>query len=119
MACFPTDNPSHRRIMPQPLGVVDVLVAGQSPEDGLPQKTDKGMPAIPPRARIGEDIARHGAQTEGIVQFAVRQQSGIGGDAGAVELQLHAAVEIEPEGAIACFTRRVRHHGLARSGITC
>jgi hypothetical protein len=42
----------------QALGVVDVLVAGQSPEDGLPQKTDKGMPAIPPRARIGEDIAR-------------------------------------------------------------
>src|SRR5271166_6934805 len=37
---FATDNPTHRRITAQPLGVVHVLVAGQPPEYRLPQQPD-------------------------------------------------------------------------------
>jgi len=103
---------SHGQVVAQPLGVVRVLVSSQPTEDRLAQQADKGMPSIPALTRIGEHAPGHGAETEGIVEFAVRQQSGIGGDAGPMELQLQAAVETEPEGAVACFTRRVRHLGL-------
>ena len=40
MSCLPADDPSHGGIMTQPLGVVDVLVSGQSTEHRLPQHTD-------------------------------------------------------------------------------
>jgi hypothetical protein len=76
------------------------------------------MPPIPARAHLGEHLARHRGQPEGVVEFAVGQQSSVGGDPGPVELELHTVVEIEPEGAIGCFTRRVRHEGLARSRAT-
>ena len=41
---LPADDPAHRRIMAQPLSVVDVLVSGQPPENGLPQHTHKRVP---------------------------------------------------------------------------
>ena len=50
---------------------------------------------------VGKDIAGRYGQPEGIVEFAVGQQSGVGGDPRAVELQIQAAVEIEPERTIA------------------
>jgi len=40
------------------------------------------------------------------------QRAGIAGDAGPLEIQFHAAVAIEPEGAIVCTNRRARHRGL-------
>jgi hypothetical protein len=38
---FPADDPTHRGIVAEPLGVVDILVSGQATEDRLPQHTDK------------------------------------------------------------------------------
>ena len=32
-----TDNPAHRRIMAQALGVVHVIISGETPEHGLPK----------------------------------------------------------------------------------
>ncbi len=69
--------------------------------------------------RIGQHVARHRAEAEGIVEFALGQQSSIGGDPRAVELKLHAAIEIEPESAVDRFTRWVLHGGLVRFSITC
>ena len=51
------DDPTHRRIMTQPLGVVDVLVSGQPPEHGLPQRLDTRMPAVLAGAGVGEPLA--------------------------------------------------------------
>ena len=76
------------------------------------------MAAVPAGACVGEHVARHRAETENIVEFAVGQQSGIGGDPGAMELELQPAVEIEPERAIDQFTRRVRHDGPTRFRLT-
>ena len=42
-------------------------------------------------------------------QFAIRQQSGIGGDRRTAKLEHQAAVEIEPQRTPVRFTRRVRH----------
>jgi hypothetical protein len=77
------------------------------------------MAAVLPGARIGEHLARHRAQPECVIEFAVRQQSRIGRDHGAAKLHHHAAVEIQPNGTRFRFTRWVRHDRLARSKISC
>jgi hypothetical protein len=50
---------------------------------------------------------RHIGQLERVVQLAVVEQSGIGGDAAVMEFQLHATLEIDPQSAINRFTRWV------------
>ena len=83
--------------MAQALGVVHVLVSGKTPEHRLPQQPDQRMAAVLAGARIGEHLAGHRAEAECVVEFAIGEQSGIGGDDGAAKLQRQAAVEIEPE----------------------
>ena len=70
------------------------------PNTDCRSKPDQRMAAIPAGACVGEHVARHRAETESVVEFAIGQQSGIGGDPRAMELKLQAAVEIEPERAI-------------------
>ena len=41
------DDPAHRGITPEPVGVVDILVAGETPIDGLAKETDDAVPAVP------------------------------------------------------------------------
>jgi hypothetical protein len=67
------------------------------------------VPAVPPRAAINQVLLRDGHQAERVIEFAIGQQACIGGDAGTVELQLEAAVEIEPESIGFGFTRWLRH----------
>ena len=97
---FAADNPAHRRIVAQALGVVHVLVSGETTKHRLPQQTDQRMAAVLAGARIGERLARHRGQPECVVEFAVRQQSGIGRDHGAAKLQHQTAVEIELENLV-------------------
>ena len=105
--------------MPQAQGVVDIFVSGKPSEHRLPQQPDQRVTAIPAGACIGEQVTRHRAETESVVELAVGQQSGIGGDPGAMELELQPAVEIEPQRALDRFTRRVRHDGSTRFRLTC
>jgi hypothetical protein len=37
---FTANNPAHRRIMPQPLGVVHILISCEAAEHGLSQQLD-------------------------------------------------------------------------------
>ena len=89
------DNPAHRRIMTQTFGVVHIFVSGKTAEDGLPQHANKSMAAILARARVGERLTRHRGQAERVVEFAIGEQSSIGGHNGATKLQHQTAVEIE------------------------
>jgi hypothetical protein len=52
MRCLTADNPAHRRIMTQTLGVVHIFVSSKTAEDGLPQHANKSMAAILARATI-------------------------------------------------------------------
>ena len=52
-----------------------------------------------------------------MVEFAIGQQPGIGGEPRTMELKLQAAIEIEPENSITCFTRRALHDGLKWFGL--
>jgi len=76
---FAADDPAHRRIMPKPSRVVHILVSSQSPEHGLPQHPHERVPAVLAGAGVGEPLARHGAEAECVVEFAVCEQTSIGG----------------------------------------
>jgi hypothetical protein len=75
----------------------------------LAEHADEGVPTVLSRARIGKKITGRWRQSESIVEFAIRQQTGIGGHDGATKLHHDAAVEIESKDAVFGFTRRVRH----------
>jgi hypothetical protein len=76
---FPTDNPAHRRIVAQALGIVHVLISSEAAEDGLPEQPGQGMPAIPPGAFVSENLASHVRQPKRVVEFAMDKQPRIGG----------------------------------------
>src|SRR4029077_12137370 len=91
------------------VGVVHVLVAGEPPENRLAQQSGQPMTTILASARVGKHLSPRVSQTDRIIQFAIRQQSGIGGDRRTAKLEHQAAVEIEPQRTPVRFTRRVRH----------
>jgi hypothetical protein len=53
---------------------------------------------------------RHVGEPEGIVDLTVRDQTAVGGDPGAVELQLDPAVEIDLSGDMRKWTRSDRRN---------
>src|SRR5271167_3177253 len=77
------------------------------------------MPSVPAGACLGQSLATARRQRERVVQFAISEQSAIGGDHRTAEPKHQAAVEIEPQRAPVRFTRRVRHRRPVRSRTTC
>ena len=75
------DDPAHRRITPQTIGVVDVLVSGKPAEHRLAQHPDKIMATVPTRAPVNQVLARNTHQAERVIELPIGQQSSIGGDA--------------------------------------
>jgi hypothetical protein len=73
------NDPTHRRITAQALGVVQVLVSREASEYGLPQHPDQRMPAILARSRIRERFPGDRAEAERVVQFPISEQPTIGG----------------------------------------
>jgi len=109
-ACFVTaDDPPHRGVARQTLGVVHVLITCKAAKHGLTQKPNKHVSRVLAATTVRQCCTGELRQAERIVQFAVRQKTRIGRDAGAVEFQLEAAVENEPRTIRFRFTCRVRH----------
>ncbi len=48
-------------------------------------------------------------QSKGVIQFTIREQTGVGSHVAAMEFQLEAPVEFDPERLEFRFTHRVRH----------
>jgi hypothetical protein len=119
MSRLTADDPAHRRIMAQTLGVVHIFVSGKAAKHGLPQHSDESVPAILAGPCVREAVAGHRGQAERVIDFPVGQQSGIRGHDGAAKLEHQTAVEIEPENLIIRFTRRVRHGRFFKSNIIC
>jgi hypothetical protein len=67
------------------------------------------MPGVLAAATFRKRCTCQISQPEGIVEFAVRKQPSVRGDPTALKLQLQAAVEINPDGAVIRFTRWVSH----------
>jgi hypothetical protein len=94
------DDPPHRRIMAQALGVVHVLVSREATEDGLSEQPGQGVAAILAGAVVGQNLARYRRQADRVVKFAIGKQPSIGGDDRTAKLHPQAAVEIEPQGPV-------------------
>ena len=98
---------SHRRIDAQPLGVVGVLVTGQAAEDRLAKQADHRVPRVLSGSPVVQKPFRRGGQPQHLVEFAIRQQPGVGGDLRAVEFDLDRPVKTHPESVLAGFTHRI------------
>jgi len=105
----PTDDPAHRGIAPEAVGVVHVLVASKAAEHRLTELGDQAVAAVHPGARVGEHVGSYGSEAERVVEFAEREQAGIRGDRRAVEFELQPAVECDPQFASCRFTRCIVH----------
>ena len=71
------DDPPHRRIAPQPVGVVHVLISGETSIDGLTQQSDNVVPAVLARPAVSQDIARQGGEAKGTIEFPIGEQTGV------------------------------------------
>src|SRR5262249_32496434 len=71
---FAADNPAHRRIVAEALGVVHVLVSGKATKYRLPEQSGQCVPTILSTACVGQNITRHLGQTESEHQAAVEIQ---------------------------------------------
>src|SRR5215469_3523859 len=67
------DNPAHRWIMAQALGVVDILVSSKATEHRLSQQTRQRMATILAGPRVREAVAGHRGQAKRLVEFPVGQ----------------------------------------------
>jgi hypothetical protein len=103
----------------QPLGVVHILVSGKATKYRLPEQPGQCVPTILATACVSQNITRYLGQTEYVVEFAIGEQPSIGGHYGTAKVEHQVAVKIEPNSIRFRFTRRVRHHRLAQSRISC
>src|SRR5262249_4336765 len=111
------DNPAHRWIMAQALGVVDILVSSKATEHRLSQQTRQRMATILAGPRVREAVAGHRGQAKRLVEFPVGHESSVGSYDRTAKLEHQVAVEIEPENIVR-FTRWVRHNRSLKTRIT-
>jgi hypothetical protein len=77
------------------------------------------MTAVLAGARVSQRFSSGCAQTERVIQLAVREQTSIGGHNGTAKLHRHASIKIYAKSIVLRFTRRVRHASPDRSSKTC
>jgi hypothetical protein len=75
----------------------------------LAQQPRQPVATVLAGTRVRQLIGTRVGQAQRVIQLAVSQQPGIGGDRGTAKLQQQTAVEIEPQSAVVRFTRRVPH----------
>jgi hypothetical protein len=75
-------------------------VSGADPAEGNPTRDDSALCVLDADRSSGRGGRRRAGQSDGIVEFAVGEESGVTGDCRAVELQLDLAVEIDAQGVI-------------------
>jgi hypothetical protein len=73
------------------------------------------MATILAGAAIGEFVTGRVGQAQRVIQLAIGQQPGVGGDRSAAKLKHQAAVETEPQSALVRLTLRVPHRRPIRS----
>ena len=95
--------------MRKPLGVVDMFVAGEPPKHRSAEQTAQLVARVLATAAVEELRDRDVDEPEGIIELAVREQTAVRGDPGAVEFELDPAVEIDPQRLRCCFTHRIGH----------
>ena len=67
------------------------------------------VPVVLAAPRLGQDRSGPAGQPQRVIRFAINERTGIRGDLAAVEFQLQAAVEFDPQRRRYRFTHRARH----------
>ena len=91
----PSNDYPHRRIVGQPFSVVGILVACQTTVHRLPEKAHQSVLHVTTAPTLLQTFIRRLRQSQGIIQLAAGQQSGVRGDSGATKLQPYTSVETE------------------------
>ena len=76
-----TDNPAHRGIARQTLGIVYIFVSGEATEHGLTQETDQNVARVLTATTLRQHCTGERGQAERIVQFMIGEQPSIRRDA--------------------------------------
>ena len=76
------------------------------------------MVDAPASPAIRQNATGEVGQPERVVEFAVGEQAGVGGDAATVEFELQPTVEIDPQSTVIRFARRVFHEHVTQPQIT-
>ena len=97
------------RIARETLGVIDIFVTGETIEHRLAKKPHEEMSSVLSASRLRYDLSAQLGQSKGVIQFTIREQTGVPGDFAAVEFQLQATVEIDPARVEFGLTHRGRH----------
>ena len=105
--------------MGQPLGVVDILLAGETTKDRLPFEVGQFMADVPATSAIAEDGCGEIRETENVIQLQIGEQATVGRDASAMALEFDPAVETQPQMRLLAFTLRVRQSTPALSPLSC
>lgn len=103
--------------MAEAVGVVDIFVPGKPTEYRLPELGRQGVAVVLAGPTVGQHLPGHLGQTEGIIEFPESEQSGIGGDPGAVEFQLEATVKSDPQIGRFRYNRRHIHIQTLKSAV--
>ena len=112
------DDPPHDRVKAEPVSIVHIVVAAKASENGLAELPDKTVATVLPTTGVRECVPDNLGQSDRIIQFPVRQQSGVGSDLGTVELKLEPTVKIQPQNPLFRFTHRVSHINTPNLSIT-
>ena len=102
-------DPAHGRITAKPVGIVHVLVPGQSPEHGRPALGRQAVAAVLAGPGIGETLSGQVCQAERIIEISKREQTSIGCHSRPMEFQLQAGIERDSENGTAFVTRYTVH----------
>jgi hypothetical protein len=70
----------------------------------LPKQAGQQMRGIPTPPTIRQHAGRQIDQAECIIEFPMREQTSVGGDSAAVQFQLQATVEIDPQSIVIRFS---------------
>ena len=102
---------SEGRILAQPLGVIEILVARQAAVHRLPQQVGKGQLSVLTLTRIRQVLFDQIAETQPLVQLPHQNQAAIGSDPRSLEIDLQGGVERQLKGLILFFTHWVSSSG--------
>jgi hypothetical protein len=103
------DNPTHGRIVPKTVGIIDVLLAAEPSEHGLTEQSGHPVLSVPSGSRVRKTFSSHLGQSEGIVKVPEWKKPRIGSDLRYVKFQLQPTVEIQPQCPRFPFTHRANH----------
>ena len=73
----------------------------------MPELVDQTMARVPSLACVREKFSSHPGQAQRLIQLAECEQTGVAGDMGSLELDLHCGAETDPKCLLASFTHRV------------